>query len=389
VRSEEVVLGRDFMAFYLGGSVVAEGSGSSLYEPEVQQRVQDAVLSPERFDGLAYYINPAPVAVAYSLLARLPYLWALHAHTLIMLTFLVIAMCALRTELDGLTGRWGIVIPMVVLWFPVAQTVTGGQNAALTLLLWVAAYKAVSKGHHAWAGVALGLLLFKPQYALPLIGLLLLRRRYRTVIVSSVVGVGGYVAGAVACGWNWPLRMMQATGGFYRQQENGVSGFSHISMVEAADFSLAEPLRAWGSDWATWIAPLSWGVVVVVIIALVVLWKSANPRDDRFGLYWAAVTASSLLISPHTQYYEVALLVLPLVLILDYTSVTGRVVSTGCRAGLLAAFLLYPFYGFGEVLQFQPLIVLPVWMSLWAVWLIRLDTQEAEQGTGRIATPVC
>ena len=37
VDANNIVLGRDFMAFYVGGSIVKDGNGERLYEPAFQQ----------------------------------------------------------------------------------------------------------------------------------------------------------------------------------------------------------------------------------------------------------------------------------------------------------------------------------------------------------------
>ena len=58
VDANNIVLGRDFMAFYLAGSIVNDGHGERVYEPALQQTTQDAILGAEKLRGLSYYINP-------------------------------------------------------------------------------------------------------------------------------------------------------------------------------------------------------------------------------------------------------------------------------------------------------------------------------------------
>jgi hypothetical protein len=372
VVGDGVLLGRDFMAFYLAGSMVLNGDGPQLYDGEKQQAMQDAILAPESFEGLAYYINPAPLAVVYSLLAWMPYRWALQVNTALMLAAYAAALWLLLPHLKGLAPYGSVAAMVGLIWFPVIQTITGGQNAALTLLLLVWALVTTARGQQHRAGLALGLLLFKPQYALPFIGLLLLRRRWRTVAVSGAVGLGLYALGALACGWDWPLHMAQALGGIYRQQERQVSGYSHIALTEVVDFSIVQPLEALGLVAAARAARLAAGGLVLMIIAsLMWCWRRAEPSAPQFGLYWALVAAAILLISPHTQYYEVALLLLPVLLVLDHLATTGRRLSDAQRCGLIAAFVLYPFFDVARWIHFQPLIILPVWVALWAARLCR------------------
>ena len=373
VLDEEVLLGRDFMAFYLGGRIVAEGHGTELYDGGRQQATQDAILAPESIDGLVYYINPAPVAVAYSLLAWLPYRWALHLHTLGMLAAYFAAFWILRRHLRALGPHCGLAALVGLLWIPMAQTITGGQNAALTLLLLVAAYSATVRDRQALAGLALGLLLYKPQYALPFIGLLGLRRCWVTVAVACGVGVLMYASGGLCCGWDWPVQMAGSLGGLYHQQERVVSGYSHIALTEVVDFTVVLPMEVAGRTalavTATWLARAA---VALIVALLMWRWRDADTRSARFGLYWAVVAAAMLLISPHTQYYEVALLLLPLLLVLDHVLASGGTLTDGQRWSLLAAFCLFPFFSVAQAIQFQPLILIPIWICLWAASLIRI-----------------
>jgi hypothetical protein len=109
----------------------------------------------------------------------------------------------------------------------------------------------------------------------------------------------------------------------------------------------------------------------MIIASLMWCWRRAEPSAPQFGLYWALVAAAILLISPHTQYYEVALLLLPVLLVLDHLATTGHRLSDAQRCGLIAAFVLYPFFDVARWIHFQPLIILPVWVALWAARLCR------------------
>ncbi len=378
VVDDGVVVGRDFMAFYLAGRIVAEGHGTELYDIHRQRRTQDAVLAPEHLDGLAYYINPAPVAVAYSVLARLPYLAALHVNTIGMIAAYACAIFLLARHLSALYPHRNIVAMIGMLWFPMSQTVTGGQNAALTLLLLVVAYQACVRGQAVLAGMALGLLLFKPQYALPFIGLLAMQRQWRTVLTAVLVGGVLYAVGAVGCGWGWPGEMISAIGGVYRQHERVVSGFSHISITEAVDFSVVQVLEVAGRAQAarlwTW---ASWGAVGLIIVRLLWQWRGTMADGSRLAARWAQVCAGMLLISPHAQYYEVALLILPVVLLVDQQLALEGGLSVAGRVLLIIGFGMFPIYGVAQWIGVQPLILLPLGVFVWADRMARAQRLSA------------
>jgi hypothetical protein len=91
-------------------------------------------------------------------------------------------------------------------WTPSTAGAVIGQNAAVAVVLALWAIDALRRGEQLEAGLACGLLMYKPTLALPLIGLLILRRRWRSVTVVGVVVAAGYLISvpAAAGDWGWP-----------------------------------------------------------------------------------------------------------------------------------------------------------------------------------------
>lgn len=376
VDRNNIVIGRDFMAFYVGGRIVLEGEGRRLYDPHLQQQTQDAIVSPEKLEGLSYYINPAPVAAAYSLLARLPYRLAFYVHTLLMLGFFLTGMWVLLTRAYRTSLHWLVVALLAVTWPPLMHTITGGQNAALTLMLLCAAFAATRAGRQGLSGLALGLLLFKPQYALPLLGLLLLRRQFITVAVAGITGAAQYVVGALFCGWDWPQQMSHYLATYYRTAENASNSAKHISLLEVLDYSLIEPL-AGAAGVGRIIFVGGYVVVALMVLYLIGMWRDADPAKSDYGLYWALAVSATLLISPHTQYYDGALLILPIILNVGYLSppAAGRPIGSNIRWALLWLYVSYFPLVYVPVwfpsFRFQPVFLVPVCICIWAAMLIR------------------
>ncbi len=375
VNEKNVIMGRDFMSFYIAGTIVKEGDGKQLYNPTYQQQVQDRILAPEKFNGLAYYINPASVAVVNSGLARLPYRTAFHLHTLLMLLCFAAGIWILKPCLSGISSEWWVAGLLGVVWFPMMNTIMGGQNAALTFLLLAAGYAATAGGRQWLAGLALGLLLFKPQYALPLLGLLMLRKQWLTIGVAVLVGASQYLLGAYYCGWHWPVKMTNALAGYYHSQERIAGGATHISIMETLDYSIIQPLeRLPAPEWNTGLmTACGYGLVGFLILYLIWTWRTADPRRSDFGLFWALATSATLLISLHTQYYDISLLFLPLLQIINHQLFSGRPITFRQRIILIAVFMIYPLHPISEVIRFQPLILLPIGVCAWAVKIGRQD----------------
>ncbi len=377
VIDREVVIGRDFKAFYLAGRIVLNGEGKQLYGLDQQWRTQTEILGSQ--EGLAYFVNPAPVAVLYSLPARLPYRVAYYLQIGLMLVCWVGGTWFLRESISWVKRNWWTIVILGAVYLPMMHTILGGQNAALTFFLLSWAYFGVTTQRQWAAGVALGLLLYKPQYALPFLGLLLLRRQGITVLTAGVIGAWWYVLGGIYCGWDWPLQMWTALHEVYRPNERLASGGLHISILEVLDYTVIRnaPLLQ------TWITILAYLLVVGIVGYLIWCWSkvripfrdSGIGVDSRLNLCWAMTVAAILLISPHTQYYESALLVLPALLILDLYVRHDIPVGSGVRLGLMLVFVAVGFRSASTYIHFQPLMLIPAWIMVWSARLMKHDSE--------------
>jgi len=363
-------VGGDFLVFYAAGEIVRSGRGGRLYDPEVQREAQAPVLGGQRL-GLYYFINPAPFALPYALLALLPFRVAFLLHAALMLLLALWGLRALRPHLPVLQRAWRTTLLLGVSSFPLVHTILGGQNAALALALLCLAYAALQAGNDVRVGLSLGLLLYKPQYAATLLLLLATRRRWTPVAVAGALGLGLYVAGALACGWDWPLRMMQSMGGFYRAHERVANGPTHIAMLEVIEWSLLLPLERGGAPAALTLSlrAAAWLGVGAVLAAVVWRWRDAAPGGARFSLHFALAASATLITSLHAQYYDAALLLLPVLLLVDHHSVDPRTVGGGTRAVLVLVYVIFPLLILGHlslVIRFQPAALIPVGVAAWA-----------------------
>ena len=370
VNEKGVVIGSDFITFYLAGTIIKEKGGGKIYNPDYQKQVQDQILAPEEIKGLLYFINPASVAVIYSIFSFLPYRVAFHTHTIMMTIFFMLGMLVLKSQLKSISSNWWIAGLIGIVWMPMMHTIIGGQNAALSFFLLCWGYVATIKNNQGNAGLALGLLLFKPQYAVPLLGLLLLRKKWKTFAVAFLVGVGHYFLGAFFCGWDWPIKMFDSVGGLYRAQESIAGGATHISISEVIDFSVIQPLEKFKVDAVLikLVHYFGYGIIGSVVAFLIYFWRKAEPGRDDFGLFWAVAISGTLLISLHTQYYDVSLLVLPVLLILDFQLMKGYFPNNYQRIILLALFLFYPAHKISNYIHFQPLFIFPIYIFSWSIW---------------------
>jgi hypothetical protein len=391
VDAAGIAVGRDFLSFYGAGRIVLAGEGIRVYDPDLQRRTQDAILAPATQRGHYHFINPAPFAVFYAPLTALPYRAAFYLHAGLMLMLFLLGMRALAAQLPALRQEMGVAALLGATSYPLVHTILGGQNTALALALLAWAYASIQAGHDRRGGLALGLLLFKPQYALTFLLLFATRRKWTILLWAAATGAALYAIGGLACGWAWPLRMLESMTGYYRINERIVSGPTHIALLEALDWSVIVPLERLGAHRNALLAikSLGWLGVGAALVYAIARWRDARPGLPRFALDFSLASAASLVTALHAQYYDAGLLLLPILLLLDHHTATTGSVRAGTRAILILAYVLFPLVILGKVshlVRFQPGVALPVAVLVWAARARRRHAEGGLPATSPVST---
>ncbi len=176
----------DFLAFYTAGQTVWRGALARLYDADLflawQQGITDGVVRPYRYVYLPAFIS------YYLPLAALPPVAARVGGALLGALLLGIA---LRISRAWHALAWGAMV-LAVAAFPGSYAAfVVVQNSPLTLVLmsaitiWIA-----YRRRPVAAGVAAGLLLYKPQLLVGLAVVWLVQRAWRELAVWLVIGLG-------------------------------------------------------------------------------------------------------------------------------------------------------------------------------------------------------
>jgi hypothetical protein len=188
--------GADFPAFWAGGATVGT---LDLVDPARHIAWQAA-------HGVPMLDWPYPPAVAYlyAPIAPLPIWLGFAMHAVVMLGLVALA-GLLAARAFNLAPNVALLLAFA--WAPCTAGVVVGQNAPLAVVLALWAIDALRRDRPIEIGLACGLMMYKPTLALPLIGLLVLRGRWRALIVTAAVVAAGYLASvpASAGDWGWPM----------------------------------------------------------------------------------------------------------------------------------------------------------------------------------------
>jgi hypothetical protein len=125
---------------------------------------------------------------------------------------LLVTICAALIAARVYRLSRGVAVALSLAWAPVVAAMATGQNAPLGLLLEIIAIAGLVADSWAACGLAVGLLLYKLSYALPLIALLAVRRNWRALAIVAGCAFLWYVASAAATAWDWqwPLHYVDA-----------------------------------------------------------------------------------------------------------------------------------------------------------------------------------
>lgn len=292
-----VVNAPDFVQFYTLGRLADARRVTEAYDFRAFHDAQVSLV-PESKELIYPPVYPPQVALAFMPLSRLPYATALRTWTVI-----TIVLYALIVG-----GTWWLcrerlpdaaLVAAAAAFPPFFQTVIYGQITILILVPCFLAWRALERGHHVAAGLALGLLAIKPQFG-PVFAVIVLMRRDWRMLMGAVAVIALQVLLV------WVVLGQEVFAGYWSVLQTVAA---HADALEAKPFQ-SHSIRA-----LTRLLPGPLGLGVWLTISAGVLWKAGRvwcsdaPLTVRFGL---AIVAS-VLVNPHLIIYDAAVLVLPLI----------------------------------------------------------------------------
>ncbi|HKB33500.1 MAG TPA: glycosyltransferase 87 family protein [Candidatus Dormibacteraeota bacterium] len=320
--------GPDFVSFYAAARLYVLRGGAAVYDLAMQKQFELQIIpqSPDRFIVLPYF-HPPYYTLLIAPLAALSYRQAYYA----MAAFNVLLMVALIVPLVrnslSIHGRGSIVAAALIAgFFPLFVTILQGQSDLVVLVPLAAAYTAWAKGRHGWAGILSALALAKPQLLLLVPVLFLTRRAWRALagFVGVVAALG--VVSVVGFGLNAVLTYLGLVGAWAVGGKLPTNG--QLVYTDTAAYSLRNILEAVPGA-GKYIA------LIVLVLLLVLAALSLSWRPDKPRLDFALAVAASLVLSPHQNVHDLALMVIPGFALADL-ALAGQLRSPRAAAVVLA-----------------------------------------------------
>jgi len=348
----------DFVVFYAAVHMVTVGHGALIYHLPALARAEVAVARPYHITGgLLPFLNPPFLALLLAPLGLLPYTGAYL--TLLGINAVICAMVVVRL-MPPAAGRLVTVAAVLAALssFPVFIALVQGQTSLLVLAALTGAVTCLRSDRDIPAGACLALTLIKPQFALPLLLVLITQRRWKAL--SAFAGSAAAIAalslvlvgpGGLA---DW-LHVLLTSGGW------GVNrGFA-----PQANFGLPSLIGRLDGH-GPLVEVLSAVSVLVPALLLVRMTRRSAPSSRRL---WAAATLTGILISPHLLVHDLTIAILPLGLL------AGELPRSRVLVFLAAAYLVVLIGPPSS--QVLPVQIPTVLLTILTVWVMLVSSERS------------
>jgi hypothetical protein len=277
-------LGTDFESFWIAARMAAAGHPAAVYVPALHAAAQRAAF-PAAAVGYVAFFYPPVFLLACLPFATLPYLAALAA-------WLGLTGLAYWRAMRWLWPQAGL----LTLAFPaVFVTAGGGQNALLTTALFGAGMALIDR-RPMLAGIALGCLIYKPQF-LPVLPLVLLAAgRWRVVAGMALAAAVLCLASLAVFGLATWQAFLAATPFAQLALTRGLMGFGRLQSLFAA-------LRLFGAGVA--VSAAAQAVLCLAVLACLIRLALRRPPGQAL---LAPCAVAMLLATPFVLDYDLLLL---------------------------------------------------------------------------------
>jgi len=212
-------------------------------------------------------------------------------------SLLYVVACVILWRSCRTLSHRGITVALVAAGSPAFFfLVAYAQLSALALALFTAAWVALRRDRHLFAGLALGSLVYKPQLGIA-VGVVFLCARDWRVIAGAIVAAAAQLGVALAYAGPAVMRSYAHTLAHLNDNIALVQEKQHLLQSLAAFFRLLVPWPA--------VAFAAYVIVAAVVLAAVwAFWTSGAPLELRYSLLLVA----TVLVSPHFYVYDLIVL---------------------------------------------------------------------------------
>lgn len=305
-------LGADFGAFYVAGKIFNSQGHDRIYDAALQHQLYLEHFPQAPPDAQLPYVNAPFFILPFIILARFSYSWAYLFWFLLSLALYIAGFFLVWRTLDGMPrDSWLIALLLTLSFMPfLVECLAGGQTSAVGFFCLALAINRERRGQHVLSGLALSLCAYKPTLLLLVVPMLLITRRYSTLI--------GFVAGCallavvslLVVGLQGCLGYVNTLLYFTNASTSSVTGLRSWKYVDINSFFR---LLVGNHSYLRWTL-----IAAAFLITLPFLfrywWESYSSRPTDRSPDWAVAITWTLVMNVYLGIYDTTLVVLSLLL---------------------------------------------------------------------------
>ena len=343
---------QDFLQFYISARLISDGRTGQLYDQQVADKELRAIAAAPTPVRLPTVYGPQ-VGLMFVPLSRLSFPAA--AHVWVALSLAAIAACFYLIWRSCLSLRpHARTVAICALAFPpLFHFFVRGQISAPLLLCFTAAFLAFRAERHWLAGIALGFLVFKPQFLVAIQLVLLLAQAWKAFAGLAISAAGQLALTTLYFGTSVMRTYFDTMLHMSRWIAIAEGSAAHIQMYSLRSFWTL--LIPWPN--AALILYLLCSIAVIAMAAEV--WKSSTALALRFS----ALTLAAVLVNPHLFVYDLLVLAPALMLLADWILNSPQHPSAPAISVLTYLAFVLPLFGpLARYTHLQPSV--PVFAAL-------------------------
>lgn len=370
------IKGEDYAHFYALGRLAAEGRADLLYDTRGQTTYLAQAI-PGTPPTVFVPVYGPQVALLFRPLAAVPYIPSLVLWSAITIAGFFACCLATLRWCPNLTMHRRDVLLLAAASPALWQLVLHGQTSIVAMASLTSGLLLLRARRDVLAGAVLGVLFYKPQFALTIGAVLVCTGRWKAVAAMGATTL-------LQLGGAWMAFGLPTLGAYARM----IQRLPTLTYLIEPKLYLMHSLKAFFSllpGIRTAAVPLSLAASVAALVLIVRHWRAA--RDERLGV--AALLIGTLLISPHTSVYDLVIVAPALMLLADRWIGDGSRTGWSARWVALAAGYVLPIWPTAsQLLLVQPMVICLVWLLVDSTKGTRALLPEVGVATGlRGTTP--
>jgi Glycosyltransferase family 87 len=379
-------LGADFTGFYTAGYILNRHSAAQLFdndsEHEDSQYTIHHKLHPHLHpDETLPFVHPPFVALAFRPLAMLPYKWAFAIWMLISLALYLAGLAVILRKLPASACSDRVTVFLLALSFEplVMECWLGGQLSSVGFCCLAVALAFELTGRPFVSGLVLGLCLYKPTLLVVIVPVLLVARRFWTLLgftLTALILTGLTLWGI---GWDGCHLYLDVLLGF--TQTATEAGFLKLPTEKYVDLNAFTRLLLGGPSEGQRLLLL----VLAMPLFLGVLgfaWRLDARGDNYRRLTWSAALFATLVVNLYVGVYDSVLAVLGGLLTAAVLWQRAPMLPGGFRAWLVGLCLV-PWFTqpLARAIGVQPFTLVLYGAAIYPLWLAYKEPAATPAGS--------